>query len=205
MLTLLWFAFVVGAVVVLAYTNASGIAWTLAFAALLALSWSAPLLPVWIDVLLSTAFVLVAVVLNVTALRRSIVSDRVTVEQIFQNLMENAVKYSKPGRPGRIEISGQSVGSAAEMVVTVRPFPLAGQPARAADHQGLRPHTAPQRRRTAAPQPVLGRPKAARSGGVLLAPLPVRGKPARAACREMAVNRSHDTIFRLDPHRAGCL
>src|SRR5438132_10682181 len=85
MLTLLWFAFVVGAVVVLAYTNATGIAWTLAFAALLALSWSAPLLPVWIDVLLSTAFVLVAVVLNVTALRRSIVSDRVLA--IFRKVM----------------------------------------------------------------------------------------------------------------------
>ena len=32
MLTLLWFAFAVVSVVVVAYTNATGIAWTLAFA-----------------------------------------------------------------------------------------------------------------------------------------------------------------------------
>src|SRR5438094_866010 len=36
MLTLLWFVVVLAALVVLAYTNATGIAWTLAFAALLA-------------------------------------------------------------------------------------------------------------------------------------------------------------------------
>ena len=85
MLTLLWFAFAVVSVVVVAYTNATGIAWTLAFAALLALSWSASLLPVWINVVLTTAFVLVAAVLNITALRRSIVSDRVLA--IFRKVM----------------------------------------------------------------------------------------------------------------------
>ena len=36
-----------------------------------------------------------------------LVSDRLAVEQVFANLMENAVKYLKPGRPGRIEISGE--------------------------------------------------------------------------------------------------
>jgi signal transduction histidine kinase len=35
-----------------------------------------------------------------------LVSDRVAIEQIFSNLVENAVKYLKPGRPGRIRVSG---------------------------------------------------------------------------------------------------
>ena len=34
-------------------------------------------------------------------------SDRVAVEQILSNLVENAVKYLKPGRAGRVRISGQ--------------------------------------------------------------------------------------------------
>ncbi|MBS0331942.1 MAG: CHASE3 domain-containing protein [Proteobacteria bacterium] len=38
----------------------------------------------------------------------SVFSDRVGLEQIFSNLMENALKYLKPGRPGRIEVSGQA-------------------------------------------------------------------------------------------------
>lgn len=36
-----------------------------------------------------------------------IVSDRVALEQIFSNLIENAVKYLTPGRPGRVAIEGQ--------------------------------------------------------------------------------------------------
>lgn len=39
-----------------------------------------------------------------------IVSDRVAIEQIFSNLIENAVKYLKPVRPGRIRISGRDQG-----------------------------------------------------------------------------------------------
>ena len=37
----------------------------------------------------------------------SIVSDRVGVEQILSNLVENAVKYLKPGRPGIVQIRGR--------------------------------------------------------------------------------------------------
>src|SRR5947207_10083498 len=77
MLTLLWFAFVVVTLVVLAYTNATGIAWTLAFAVFLALSWFASLLPVLIIGVIAAAFVLLAVVLNLPRLRRSLVRDRV--------------------------------------------------------------------------------------------------------------------------------
>ena len=36
-----------------------------------------------------------------------LVSDRVAIEQIFSNLIENAVKYLKPGRPGRIKVRGK--------------------------------------------------------------------------------------------------
>ena len=36
-----------------------------------------------------------------------IFSDRVAIEQVFSNIVENAIKYLKPGRPGRIEISGK--------------------------------------------------------------------------------------------------
>ena len=36
-------------------------------------------------------------------------SDRLSIEQIIGNLIENAVKYSDPGRPNRIEITGQEL------------------------------------------------------------------------------------------------
>lgn len=37
-----------------------------------------------------------------------IVSDRTAIEQVFSNLVENAVKYSKPGRAGRVVIRGKA-------------------------------------------------------------------------------------------------
>lgn len=40
----------------------------------------------------------------------SVVSDRVAVEQILSNLIENAAKYLQPGRPGRITVSGEQLG-----------------------------------------------------------------------------------------------
>ncbi len=39
-----------------------------------------------------------------------VVSDRLAVEQIFGNLIENATKYLKPGRAGRIEVVGRTQG-----------------------------------------------------------------------------------------------
>ncbi len=35
-----------------------------------------------------------------------LVADRIAVEQVFSNLIENAVKYRRPGRPGRILVRG---------------------------------------------------------------------------------------------------
>ena len=40
-----------------------------------------------------------------------LVSDRLAIEQVFGNLMENASKYLHPGRPGRITINGKKIGS----------------------------------------------------------------------------------------------
>ncbi len=37
-------------------------------------------------------------------------SDRLAIEQIFSNLLDNAVKYLKPGRPGEIKVSGAERG-----------------------------------------------------------------------------------------------
>jgi signal transduction histidine kinase len=39
-----------------------------------------------------------------------IVSDRLAIEQVFGNLLDNAVKYLDEKRPGRIEISGREDG-----------------------------------------------------------------------------------------------
>lgn len=37
-------------------------------------------------------------------------SDRLAIEQIFSNIMENAVKYLQPGRPGLIQVRGKADG-----------------------------------------------------------------------------------------------
>jgi signal transduction histidine kinase len=40
----------------------------------------------------------------------AIISDRLALEQIFSNLLENAIKYLRPGVPGLVEISGRASG-----------------------------------------------------------------------------------------------
>lgn len=47
-----------------------------------------------------------------------LVADRTAVEQIFGNLLDNAVKYLEPGRPGRITISADRVSD--EVVFRIR-------------------------------------------------------------------------------------
>jgi signal transduction histidine kinase len=38
-------------------------------------------------------------------------SDRLALEQIFSNLVDNAMKYTHPGRPGRIRVRGRADNS----------------------------------------------------------------------------------------------
>ncbi len=40
-----------------------------------------------------------------------LVSDKLAIEQVFGNLLENASKYLQPGRPGKISIGGKKIGS----------------------------------------------------------------------------------------------
>ncbi|RYI87398.1 MAG: ATP-binding protein, partial [Acetobacteraceae bacterium] len=44
-------------------------------------------------------------------------TDRLAVEQIFGNLLDNAVKYLQPGRPGRITVRGGVSGEQAVIEV----------------------------------------------------------------------------------------
>ncbi len=46
-----------------------------------------------------------------------LVTDRVVLEQVFGNLLENALKYLQPGRPGRIEVGGRLEGDTAVIEV----------------------------------------------------------------------------------------
>lgn len=39
----------------------------------------------------------------------ALTADRLAIEQMLSNLIENAVKYLQPGRPGRIEVSARAV------------------------------------------------------------------------------------------------
>jgi len=43
----------------------------------------------------------------------TIAADRVAVEQIFGNVVDNALKYLKPDRPGRIQITAHTEGKMA--------------------------------------------------------------------------------------------
>lgn len=47
-----------------------------------------------------------------------LVADRLAVEQVFGNLLDNALKYLVPSRPGRIEVTGSRRGN--RVIFTVR-------------------------------------------------------------------------------------
>lgn len=46
-----------------------------------------------------------------------LVTDRLAMEQVFSNIIENAVKYLQPGRPGRIVVRGRRKGSSSEFEI----------------------------------------------------------------------------------------
>ncbi len=48
----------------------------------------------------------------------AMVADRVALEQVFGNLLDNALKYLDPKRPGRIEIRGEVIGERVRVSVT---------------------------------------------------------------------------------------
>jgi len=85
MVTLLWIAAVLATVLVLAYVNASGIAFTAALGIALIAGWAVHAVPLGVALVLTLLFILFAIPANVPVLRRKLVSDAVLV--IFRRLM----------------------------------------------------------------------------------------------------------------------
>ncbi|CAG0990170.1 acyl-CoA dehydrogenase [Burkholderiales bacterium] len=75
MLTILWLILVGVTKCTLAYVRAGGIAWAIAAAALIGLSWAGGLLPLWLNLAVSLVAVFVAIPLLVPSLRRALISD----------------------------------------------------------------------------------------------------------------------------------
>jgi acyl-CoA dehydrogenase len=75
MLTLAWIVAVLAGALALACINVAGLVWTGALAVALGAAWGAHLLPPWLALLLTAAFVLLAIALNVPALRRKLVTE----------------------------------------------------------------------------------------------------------------------------------
>ncbi|MEP6678143.1 MAG: acyl-CoA dehydrogenase [Betaproteobacteria bacterium] len=77
MLTLLWLVVSLCALVALLYVNASGLSFSLAFAAFVGAAWVGQLLPVTLNVVLTAIFAACVLVFHVPVLRRALISDRV--------------------------------------------------------------------------------------------------------------------------------
>ena len=48
----------------------------------------------------------------------ALTGDRLALDQVFGNLVENAIKYLQPGRPGVVHVSGRQRGPLVEITVT---------------------------------------------------------------------------------------
>ena len=59
-------------------------------------------------------------------------SDRIAVEQILSNLVENALKYLSPTRAGEVQVDGRKTGKRVEISVTDN-----GRGISAADHERI--------------------------------------------------------------------
>jgi acyl-CoA dehydrogenase len=85
MLTLTWLVAVLVGALALAYVNASGMAFTAAIAAALAVAWAVPTFPGWLALALTLVFIVLAIAGNVAALRRRLASDAVLA--VFRKLL----------------------------------------------------------------------------------------------------------------------
>ncbi|HET7031992.1 MAG TPA: acyl-CoA dehydrogenase family protein, partial [Casimicrobiaceae bacterium] len=85
MLSVVWLLAVVVGAFALAYVNASGRVVTAAIALALIVAWGAHALPGWLTLVLTIAFVLLAIPLNVPSLRRKLISDAVL--GVFRKVM----------------------------------------------------------------------------------------------------------------------
>ncbi len=72
-----WFLVVIVGATALAYLDAAGILWTGSLAVALFAAWGGHWLPGWLAPIFTLAFVLLAIPLNLPALRRSLISDAV--------------------------------------------------------------------------------------------------------------------------------
>ena len=77
MLTLAWFVAVLVGAVALAYVNVSGLVWTAALAVALSAAWGAQIFPPWLTLLMIAVFVLLAIPLNIPALRRKLITESI--------------------------------------------------------------------------------------------------------------------------------
>ena len=85
MLTALFLLVILIGALALAYRNSSGLAWGLAVAASLAVSWTGHLLPLALNLLFTGVFIALALALAVPPLRRALISDGVLA--VFRKLM----------------------------------------------------------------------------------------------------------------------
>ena len=74
MLMVLWLVLCIVAATTLAYLNASGVAWLLVFAALAAITWVVPLVPVPVAIAITALVATLAVILGVPAVRRMLIT-----------------------------------------------------------------------------------------------------------------------------------
>jgi acyl-CoA dehydrogenase len=77
MLTVLWILAILFGALALAYVRASGVLWSAAIAAAIAVGWGTHVLPVWLALAGSLLFVLLAIPLNIPTLRRKLISDAI--------------------------------------------------------------------------------------------------------------------------------
>jgi len=85
MLTFVWLVVVVAGFFALAYIDAAGWLWSLGIALVLALGWSIHVIPAALALLFGVGLIVLAIPLNVPALRRSLVSDGVLA--VFRRIL----------------------------------------------------------------------------------------------------------------------